>query len=63
LDNAEEMTDHEEEAADQEYEEHYVDDSKNHHAVVEPLYIELILNSKMNMASRDTFYMMDHTYD
>lgn len=58
-----EITETEEQEADTKYEKEFMDLTPKHHAYVEPLYIELILQSKMNMATQDTFYMMDHIYD
>jgi len=40
------MTEDEEAKADVQYEEEYTDMSSKHNVVVEPLYIELIFNSK-----------------
>ena len=57
------MTEGEEAEADIVYEHEYTDISSKHNAIVEPVYIELIMNSRMNMASKDTFFMMDHIFD
>jgi len=51
------MTEDEEAKADVQYEEEYTDMSSKHNVVVEPLYIELIFNSKLHTEDEEKTFL------
>ena len=56
------MTEGEEAKADVQYEEEYTDMSSKHNVVVEPLYIELIFNSKLHTGDEEKTFLDNYQH-